>query len=55
MGRIKIDKTTQIYATANLEMKRKALEKIGDGDRSTIPKIPSWQQDKNLLAWLQSL
>jgi site-specific recombinase XerD len=48
-------KTTQIYATANLEMKRKALEKIGDGDLSTVPKAPSWQQDKNLLAWLQSL
>jgi integrase/recombinase XerD len=46
-------KTTQIYARANLEMKRKALEKISDS--SAIPKIPSWQQDKNLLEWLKSL
>jgi len=46
-------KTTQIYARANLEMKRKALEKISDS--SPVPKIPSWQQDKNLLEWLHSL
>jgi len=46
-------KTTQIYARANLEMKRKALEKISDS--SPVPKIASWQQDQNLLEWLQSL
>jgi integrase/recombinase XerD len=45
-------KTTQIYARANLEMKRNALEKISD---SPIPAIPSWQQNKNLLEWLRSL
>ena len=46
-------KTTQIYARANLEMKRKALEKVSDV--SPLPKIPSWQQDKTLLEWLHSL
>ncbi len=46
-------KTTQIYARANLEMKRKALEKINEP--SSVQTIPSWQQNKDLLAWLHSL
>jgi len=46
-------KTTQIYARANLEMKRKALERISDS--SPVQAIPSWQQNKNLLEWLRSL
>jgi site-specific recombinase XerD len=46
-------KTTQIYARANLEMKRKALEKVSEP--SPIPSIPTWQQNKNLLDWLRSL
>ncbi|MCP4285367.1 MAG: tyrosine-type recombinase/integrase [Gammaproteobacteria bacterium] len=46
-------KTTQIYARANLEMKRKALEKVADD--SPLPEIPSWKQDNSLLEWLQSL
>jgi integrase/recombinase XerD len=46
-------KTTEIYARANLEMKRKALEKVADV--GAIPKIPSWKQNKTLLEWLQSL
>jgi len=46
-------KTTEIYARANLEMKRKALEKVADD--SSLPKIPSWKQNKTLLEWLQSL
>jgi len=46
-------KTTEIYARANLEMKRKALEKVaGNLPLSTLP---SWQQDKTLLEWLHSL
>ncbi len=45
--------TTQIYARANLEMKRKALEKIADG--STFPDIPSWKNDRSLLEWLHAL
>jgi integrase/recombinase XerD len=46
-------KTTEIYARANLEMKRKALEKVADG--TPLPKIPSWKQNKTLLEWLHSL
>jgi site-specific recombinase XerD len=46
-------KTTEIYARANLEMKRKALEKAADG--TPLPKIPSWKQNKTLLEWLHSL
>jgi integrase/recombinase XerD len=46
-------KTTQIYARANLEMKRNALEKVSQP--SPLPSIPSWRQNKNLLDWLRSL
>ncbi len=45
-------KTTQIYAKANLEMKRRALEKVTD---APLPTMPSWQQNKTLLDWLHSL
>jgi integrase/recombinase XerD len=45
-------KTTQIYARANLEMKRNALEKIDDC--SPVQTIPCWQENKDLLAWLRS-
>ncbi|MGH9960033.1 MAG: tyrosine-type recombinase/integrase [Pyrinomonadaceae bacterium] len=45
--------TTQIYARANLEMKRKALEKVAGV--SPLPELPSWKQDKSLLEWLHSL
>jgi hypothetical protein len=41
LGHVDI-KTTQIYARANLEMKRKALEKISEP--SLVQTIPSWQQ-----------
>ena len=46
-------KTTQIYARANLEMKRNALEKIDHS--SPVQTIPSWQENKDLLDWLRSL
>jgi site-specific recombinase XerD len=46
-------KTTQIYARANLEMKRNALEKISEP--SLVQTIPCWQQNKDLLDWLHSL
>ena len=46
-------KTTQIYARANLEMKRTALEKLTDP--SPVRTLPSWQQNKDLLDWLRSL
>jgi integrase/recombinase XerD len=46
-------KTTQIYARANLEMKRQALAKITEP--SPLPTIPSWQHNRDLLDWLRSL
>ena len=46
-------KTTEIYARANLEMKRKALEKVADP--SSLPTMPSWQKTSPLLKWLTSL
>lgn len=46
-------KTTQIYARANLEMKRNALEQITDP--SPVLTIPAWQKNKDLLDWLRSL
>ena len=45
--------TTQIYARANLEMKRKALANVAED--STFPDIPSWKKDGALLDWLRSL
>lgn len=45
--------TTQVYARANLEMKRKALEKVAD--MPAFPDIPSWKRDRSLLDWLQAL
>jgi len=46
-------KTTQIYARANLEMKRAALEKAVGG--ASLPKMPSWTRSKSLLEWLSTL
>ena len=46
-------KTTQIYARANLEMKRNALEKISEP--SPVQTLPAWQRNKDLLDWLRSL
>ena len=46
-------KTTQIYARANLEMKRKALENISEP--SIVKALPSWKKNKDLLDWLHSL
>jgi len=51
LGHVDI-KTTEIYARANLEMKRAALEKVSP---TPTPKMPSWKENKSLLQWLQSL
>lgn len=52
LGHVDI-KTTEIYARADTEMKRHALEQLqappGPTDR------PSWDKDENLLSWLRSL
>jgi len=52
MGHVSLD-TTNIYAQANLETKRKALEKA-DGLVRPTP-TPRWKRDADLLAWLDSL
>jgi site-specific recombinase XerD len=46
-------RTTDIYARADMEMKRRALEKAASTGPSTP--VPSWQQDKSLMSWLRSL
>jgi len=45
--------TTEIYAKADAEMKRKALEKV----HFDVPleSQTSWQKNENLMSWLQSL
>jgi site-specific recombinase XerD len=52
LGHVSLD-TTNHYARANLETKRRALEQV---DRSTRPgKPPRWQRNPDLLNWLDSL
>jgi site-specific recombinase XerD len=52
LGHARLD-TTNHYARANLETKRKALEQV---DASIRPgKPPRWKKDPELLAWLNSL
>ena len=52
LGHVSLD-TTNHYAQANLETKRKALERL---DTSSQPrKPPRWKHDKSVLAWLDTL
>jgi integrase/recombinase XerD len=46
-------RTTNIYAQADTEMKRRALEKAASTTSPTG--LPSWQEDKSLMNWLHSL
>jgi hypothetical protein len=52
MGHASLD-TTNHYAQASLETKRKALEKVDSKVRFVRP--PRWKRDADLLAWLDSL
>lgn len=52
LGHVDIS-TTQIYVTADLEMKRRALEKAAGLSPSL--ELPSWQMNKGLLDWLRAL
>ena len=52
LGHASLD-TTNRYARANLETKRKALEKVGALVRSVKP--PRWKRNTDLMAWLDSL
>jgi integrase/recombinase XerD len=45
--------TTEIYARADITMKRRALEKI---EIPAAPRaLPSWHDDSELLTWLRAL
>jgi hypothetical protein len=47
-------RTSSIYARADIEMTRAALEKTGTTD-PTRPSLPSWQANPGLMEWLRSL
>lgn len=52
LGHVSLD-TTNHYAQANLETKRKALESL---EKPCGPsKRPSWKEDKSVIAWLDTL
>lgn len=51
LGHVDI-KTTELYARANLEMRRAAIEKASP---APVPDIPSWKENTSLLQWLQRL
>lgn len=49
-------KTTEVYARADLEMKRAALQKTANSTHGVAaPTLTTWRDDKNLLEWLSSL
>ncbi|GLS32430.1 Phage integrase family protein [Mesorhizobium albiziae] len=52
LGHVSLD-TTNHYAQANLETKRKALERLENSSRQS--KAPAWKHDKSVLAWLDTL
>jgi site-specific recombinase XerD len=52
LGHVSLD-TTNHYAKANLETKRKALEQVSLP--TTAVHQPSWKRDASLLAWLDTL
>jgi integrase/recombinase XerD len=52
LGHVDIS-TTEVYARADTELKRKALEKVYPDMIST--NLPHWSQDEDLLTWLTSL
>ena len=46
-------KTTEIYAKADIETKRKAIENLYPGLIDS--NLPDWNKDKSLLSWLSEL
>jgi len=52
LGHVNIE-TTEVYAKADAEMKRKALEKANMD--MPLENQTSWQKNENLMSWLQSL
>ena len=55
LGHVNI-RTTEVYARADLEMKRKALEKAETEPNAVMkPNLSSWYENRDLLDWLTSL
>lgn len=54
LGHVNV-KTTEVYARANLEMKRRALETAATSPSAPTTPTVSWREDRELLAWLTSL
>jgi site-specific recombinase XerD len=52
LGHVSLD-TTNHYAQANLDTKRKALERVGGRSRTTKP--PRWKRDASVMGWLDAL
>jgi site-specific recombinase XerD len=52
LGHVHLD-TTLLYAQANVETKRKAIEQVDGVGRAARP--PRWKREPALLAWLDSL
>ncbi len=52
LGHVDI-KTTAVYARADLQMKRRALEMTTDAASSSA--VPSWQTNNSLMEWLAAL
>jgi site-specific recombinase XerD len=52
LGHVHLD-TTFLYAQANVETKRRALEQVDGAARATRP--PRWKREPALLAWLDAL
>lgn len=48
-------KTTEVYARANLEMKRRALEMAATSPNAPKTPIPSWRENRELMGWLTTL
>jgi integrase len=47
--------TTNRYATIDLEMKRKAIERAQAIDRATSGELTLWRTDASILTWLGAL
>lgn len=52
LGHVSLD-TTNHYAQANLETKRKALDRL-EASTNTV-KLPRWKRDAGVMAWLDAL
>jgi len=48
-------RTSEVYARANLEMKREALARVEDVSPVVATASTSWQSDTQLIEWLKSL